>query len=371
MKIMGYISEYFSGYQFVYIFLFGGFVFLSLAAFVKSKKIKLVCLALFSVLVTMAFAEFILALKIKSKGTFENYPKRAFSLRDNIVYDKRQMHVIDKNGIKIKCPGRSTAAGEKIIYDCIVSRYCNGFRYTKCNLNSDKNYIFLGCSFTFGEGLSNDMTLPHYFSGLADFKNNVLNCGLEGRSTNSAISVMNSGIISRFVNKNSKTEYVVYSLISDHIARNFRTFTSGSSPGDNHMFKEGKWIRAAQPFGIFKIIFAKSYIFNTIFLQHIDKYNESYYEDYMIDSLKKLNEITKTKYNGKLIVMVWPDLNKITRFMNKLKNTDLDLIFIPKYFEDDEYKIAEDGHPNGKANLEIAKILMAHIESKDNKINTK
>jgi len=52
-----------------------------------------------------------------------------------------------------------------------------------------------------------------------------------------------------------------------------------------------------------------------------------------------------------------------------LKETDLDLIFLPEYFNDKRtYKLEHDGHPMVKANEEIAEILYKHIKEKDKTI---
>ena len=81
-----------------------------------------------------------------------------------------------------------------------------------------------------------------------------------------------------------------------------------------------------------------------------------------------MNEIIEKEYNSKLTILVWPDrYNKYDRytkrFINKLRETNLDLVFLPEYFNDKEkeYKIKNDIHPTAKANEEIAEILYNHI----------
>jgi hypothetical protein len=56
--------------------------------------------------------------------------------------------------------------------------YKNGFRYTKGNKNSKESYVFLGCSYTYGDALNHNETLPYYFSKLMNFQKNILNCGV-------------------------------------------------------------------------------------------------------------------------------------------------------------------------------------------------
>lgn len=241
----------------------------------------------------------------------------------------------------------------------------NIFRYTRGNHNADENYVFLGCSFTFGDGLNEDQTLPYYFSKLMKFKKNVLNCGSNGRSSNLALNIVESDIINCFVNKNSRTKYFIYYMIKDHAYRNFRISFGG---GDNWLYCNGKWERVKQPFGVLKKMFAGSYIFNKVFLNFIEQHNSLYYGKYLIESLNRIKKTVETKYGGKLIIIVWPDFEDRSLFVRELKKTDLDLIFLPEYFrENKKYLIENDWHPNAKSNEELAQILMNHINKKDNK----
>jgi hypothetical protein len=247
---------------------------------------------------------------------------------------------------------------ETLIFDVDITQYLNGFRYTKSNYNSNDSIVFLGCSFSFGDGINDDETLPYYISKELNFNTFILNAGITGRSTNTAISILESDIIDQFV-KNKKIRFFVYSLIKDHIYRNFR---SVDRVGDNKIYKNKKYTEISHPFGEIKKFFEKSYIFRKTFLNIIDKHNYNFYQNYLIDSIQYMNNIIKTKYNSKLIVIVWDEFDE--DFMNKLKNTNLDLICLPKYFNSEEegYRIKNDGHPTSKANKEISEILYNYIE---------
>jgi len=338
--------------------------------FSRSKRLKLLWFVIFSVFIAIGLAEMILILQNKNIKIPMDFPEDVFFVESKKLCQQKQIHVIDANGQKRKYDNRTPNKDETVIYDSIYTTYPNGFRYTKCNLNSSENYIFLGCSFVFGDGLNDEQTLPYYFSKLMNFEKNVLNCGISGHSSNRAISILESDIINNFIGKNSKTKYIVYSLMYDHINRNFRITSCGVDPKDNYIYINNKWGRVWQPFGQIKIIFAGSYIFNKIVSNIIDKYNRQYYEEYMIKSLQRIKEITETKYKSKFIILAWLfDINSV--FVGKLKKTNLDVIYLPQYFKSNEYKIKEDCHPNSKANEELAQILMNHINKKDKKIKRK
>ncbi|MDD3053492.1 MAG: hypothetical protein PHG84_03710 [Endomicrobiaceae bacterium] len=246
----------------------------------------------------------------------------------------------------------------KLIAESKYSIFTNGFRQTACNLNAEKTYVFLGCSFTFGEFLNDNETLPYNFSKLLNFESNVLNCGVRGHGTNRTLSILNSGIINR-INNNAKVEHFFYSIINDHIRRNFRV-TAGDSSSDNWLYKDGKWTRVSQPFGNIKVFFAKSYIFRKIFVDLIEKKYSNFYAYYLIDSLVEIDKIIRDEYNSKLTIIVWPEFTE--KFITKLKETNIDLVFLPKDFK--KYEKGYYEHPNPKSNEEIAEILYNHINKK-------
>jgi len=102
-------------------------------------------------------------------------------------------------------------------------------------------------------------------------------------------------------------------------------------------------------------------MFNKIFSNIIDKHNRKYYEDYIIDSLNHLKAIVEAKYKSKFIVVVCPGFRYGPLFIDKLKKTNLDIVYLPNYFNTAGYQIKDDGHPNAKANEELANIVMNHI----------
>ncbi|MDD5020645.1 MAG: hypothetical protein PHR82_00735 [Endomicrobiaceae bacterium] len=364
-KIIEILINHFLKYQFVYVFLFISLIFTILAIFTKKKTLKLVFLVIFSLFITMGLTEFILSSKIKNLKDFVDYPEGLFCLEAKSIYQTRQIHIVDQSGQKRKYENRPANTNEIVLYDVVYSQYLNGFRYTRCNLNSDTNYVFLGCSFAFGDGLNDNQTLPYYFSKLMNFENNVLNCGMSGRSTNMVINILESDIINNFISENSKTKYFIYSLIDDHMPRNFRISCYREFPKDNWLYKNGKWKRVSQPFGILKVMFARSYIFNKIFLDFIEKHNMPYYEEYMIKSLQRIKEIAEIKYKSKLIIVLGRCCQQNLLFLNEIKKTDLDLVFLPEAFDSIEYKIKKDGHPSAKANEELANILISHIQNNE------
>lgn len=349
-----FFLENFYKYDFIIIVFLISFLSIIFAFIFQKKILRLFLIISFGIFFSIGVCEITLSLNMNEK---DSMPKITYTkLRDlktrtirHILTDSEHLFVTSDSQIKIK---------GKVVFDVPMNVYQNGFRYTKGNINSDTAYVFMGCSYTFGHGVCDDETLPYYISEHYNFDYNIINCAQGGRSTNTAINILQSDVLESFLKKDSKVKYFIYSMIVDHIYRNFRILYKSSN--DNYVMENGILKRVTQPFGFFKIIFAKSSIFNRLFLDGIDEKNRQYYENYMIKSFLKLNQIAKEKYQSELLVLVWPDVDKF--FCLKLRKNNIDFIVLPPYLENNVFRIKNDGHPNAKANKKIADILIKYIE---------
>lgn len=353
-------------YEFVLVFFACFMFFLLVAMFIKRKIVKNISLLFFSIFFVLFFFELILSFFMPLSKT--GFNKLFLDLKDTTEQSKM-------NHIKLFINNKSYEFNNKeeidipyskdsIVFEQTYTIFPNKFRVTKCNENSDSVYVFIGCSYTFGLGVADNETLPYYFSKLFDFNKNIINCGLSARGSNAALNVLNNDVFLPLIkNKSSKIECFVYTLIFDHVIRNFN-YEDKYYRIDGFLYKNNKRY-IPTTIGKIKYIFARSYIFRKVFVPIIDEYFEQYYEDYLINTLKEINKIVEEKYNSKLVIM-WNDhQEKYKRLCKKLKETNLDLIFLPEYFNEKRtYKLEHDGHPTAKANEEIAQILYNHINNK-------
>ena len=388
------ITNHFFNYEFVYVFLFCGLIFLFVSIFARKNIIKKILLFLFSMFFSLFCFEFGLSFFVPAFKVNPDYRYMSHYDRNNIKI-QRQVHFVPKldamDGLDICEEQKATPEDAYLskdmnsykwekdvdvnkfndyifVFDKTYFCYDNNFRFTKCDISSEESYVFLGCSYVFGYGLNNDETLPYYFSKLFDFKVNVINCGVQAKSTNSALNILNNDIFLPLINKNSKIKYFFCSVMEYWPHRNF--WTAKYEGFDGYLYKNNN-VYIPTIVGKIKFVFEKSYIFRRIFIPIIDEKFKQYYEDYMVQSLEEINKIVQEKYKSKLIVLVWDKEKYSETTVKKLKETTLDLIFLPDYFDfinsqDEGYRIKYDGHPTAKANEEIAQILYEHI-NKDNK----
>lgn len=366
------MSAYFLNHIFFFLFLFLSLFFVLFIPLIKYKynKIRLFFLFVSAVFAALALLEIYLSFFMDTVTKIMSpFDTLGVSISKKNISDKKTdkfIKTISKNNkehyyFNVDIVNNIDRNKEFIVFNTDITHYSNGFRYTKSNVLSDESIIFLGCSRIHGDGLNDDETIPYYFSKKLNFEKFVLNASVPARSTNTAISILNSDVINKFMAK-KRINFFLYLLVKDHIYRNFRN-TYSDMVGDNKIYKNKKSIEVSQSFGKIKKLFAKSYIFRRTFLILIDKYNDNFYKNYLIDSIEYMNNIIKTKYSSKLVLIVWNEFDE--DFINKLKEKCGYIIVLPRYFDENDeiYKIkGDETHLTSKANEEISEILYNYLK---------
>ena len=357
------LNYYLSKFYFAFIFFFISIIFILLAYFFK--RIKVINFILSGIFLALFIFEFTLA-SINPPLSDKNDLMNSIFFNNSSAKEVTTIrHIKEVSGkeYQLKDITKIIQNNSDVVFDVIYTTYKNyRFRYTKGNKDSNTSIVFLGCSLVFGHGVNDNQTLPYYFSKKYDFKYNVLNFGISGTGTNLALNIINStNLINKFIPKKSKIKYFIYTVIDDHIERNFKILNFNACT-DNLILVDGKFSRIKEPFGIFIVVFKKSYIFNKTFLNLINTKNRTFHEQYLINSILKIKNIVKQKYDAQLIVILWP--NVTNKIIENLKEKNINVIALDKKFENEEYSIKNDGHPNWKANEEIAQILFDYINNK-------
>jgi hypothetical protein len=359
------ILFYLSKFEFVFYLFILAIFFTIFSILLKNKYIKKLNLIFFGIFLSLSISELLFCIT-SCPILVKNRAEHIYKLDDLQLKTLRYLSILGVND-KIVFEDTNTNIDNiikdksKIVFDTKVQIYNNSFRYTKGNSNSDISIVFLGCSNTYGSGLNDNQTLPFYFSEKYNFDINVLNCSICGAGINIAYNIINSGVLNKLlINKKSQIKYFIYSAINEHIERSFRIACFDFSD-DNFILENGKFVRAKEPLGFLKVIFKKSYIFHKFFIDFINKKNKVFHEQYFVERTIKMKNLAKEKYNAELIVILWPDIEE--KIIEKLKKENINLIILDKKFYKEEYRIKNDGHPNEKANKEIAQILFDYINN--------
>ena len=136
-------------------------------------------------------------------------PSKKFSQKDELLGYKPRPNAHLVSTMRLK--GRE-------IYNVTYSTDAYSRRVTPVRAvgQADKFILFFGCSFTFGEGVQNDETLPFFVSQFAS-RYRPYNYGMNGYGTQQMLAKLQEGGIKREIAE--KQGILVYVFIDDHIHR--------------------------------------------------------------------------------------------------------------------------------------------------------
>jgi hypothetical protein len=134
-----------------------------------------------------------------------------------------QYHYLWDANLGIALPPNVAARAYKftdhaLVYDVTYTTDANGHRKTMGSTDaSADNVIFMGCSFTFGEGVQDSETLPQQFSDQAGRKYNVVNFGVSTFGVHQPLRSMELGQLTPILTGGKR--YIVYTGIPGHAQR--------------------------------------------------------------------------------------------------------------------------------------------------------
>lgn len=253
---------------------------------------------------------------------------------------------------------------DSLFLDVTYSFDSFGRRKTYCPYtHQSKSVLFFGCSFTYGDGVNNEETLPSQYT-ILDSSVNVYNYAIDGwgpQQTYLQISKRNLSIETY-----SDTALGIYVWIDDHIKRAglYKSHYQGWTQFfpcftlDNNILKYKGSFEKAYPM--------KGFLFellnNSLFFKDIEIPSHETKQDYaLVTALLKASRdrFSQQFKQGKFVVFIYPGssgtiipylkaekIDYVVGNSNLLNNTD----FIPKH-----------GHPNKNANRKMAKEIQQLI----------
>lgn len=265
---------------------------------------------------------------------------------------------------------------KKIIYqNAIYTINKDGLRYTpSSNEKSNQCLLFFGDSFTFGEGLNDDETLPYLVGKKTHHKYKIYNFAYSGYGPQQMLSAIEHGIVDKKI-KNCKSTTAIYSGLPDHAKRIagklpwqkydpkyslvnneavYKGSFNGKKVGNSHPINP--WLMKAQT-----IVF----VHNKIVEQKtvVKESEEAQYEKLYIAILKKTKKLLKQKYNADFIILLW-DFGDSEDFQNyafqrTLRENSFDYYLMSSILPNYSYTYLrqDDGHPKTLANEFIADFI--------------
>jgi hypothetical protein len=260
---------------------------------------------------------------------------------------------------------------DEIIYDAIYTFDQFNRRVTDVpKLQTQKKFISLfGCSFTYGNALSNHQTL-NYFIAKKSPNFYSYNYGIGGTSLNSALAL--SQRPNFFEEIPEKVGAYVYIFTSSHIGR-----ASGILPdfiwqsytpyyemnSDSKLDYKGLWFKA-RPYYTSIVHWIHSFFGDNILRERtFPLVTSSDYEKFCRMAVDLRDLIEKNKPGSKFIFYVHPfQPEKKLKFEDCLKENRVLVYYGTPIIDLPKYTIKHDGHPNEIANKVIADELLSIVK---------
>lgn len=239
--------------------------------------------------------------------------------------------------------------------------------------NSD-TYLFVGDSFTFGQGLLDDEALAAQFAKANDFKVRAVNLGVPGYGPNHLLRLFDSGLLDRYTKQPVKA--VVTWIIPAQLARVTGDGSwLGSSP--RYVLENGvlRHTGSFTEYRLFNPIAGARHLLGEQFA-FVDAIGRKQRQDEQIELfvaiMARLQQYAREKFNAPLIVIYsWPDEHakegawagavvtqpELVAVLSRLRRLGMQLIAVDRLtwmYDVSKILIPHDGHPNAFSNELIA-----------------
>ncbi len=237
------------------------------------------------------------------------------------------------------------------------------------NDSSKKSLYFLGGSHVFGDGLNDDQTLPYFINAHANNKYNISNYGFSGYGTHQALKLVETSILNQENIKTSSQSCAIYSFIPAHFRRaaghviwdpngplyefeNNELLFKGS-------FNENRLVKDNYVTKRVKTIWENSYLFKSIFSPNVKEKDVIR----VSEMINVMNVRLKEQNIRFIVVLGRTDFeNEHEQKLHKeLNNHQIEHYFVSSIipnFNEPDYTIVGDGHPNEKYNSALAQFIV-------------
>jgi hypothetical protein len=342
------------------IFGLGALVSGTLVAWIQQPRWKNVALILLSVFGCLAIAEILCLLNDRTEGFYTgDFTKSYFRDDAELGYGPNSgKFTVEKH------------QGDQLIYSQTYTITPQKIRETPLTGTAGRcNVVFFGCSFTFGEGVSDHETMPYFFAKEGNGKFNVYNLGFHGYGPHQMLRTLEAGRLETIVD--GPVHVVIYQGLQAHVDR-----VAGNTswdhygprytlmPDDSVRYQgpfHGKWYRLLHNL----VRHSALYVFiekQVIQLREFDSKNIPLY----LGVIEQSRRAIERNLHAPFYVLYWDkgSYDSLTdQIVNKFEDKRFRLIRISEIIPDIQannrlYGLSlYDPHPNATANYLIGKSL--------------
>jgi hypothetical protein len=289
----------------------------------------------------------------------------SWSDRYHYVFDD-QLGIVLPRGVKGEA--RKLTDGH-LDYDVIYTIDADGHRATSSSADpAAGNVLFIGCSFTFGQGLNDDETLPQQFSTLTGQHYHVVNLGVPTYGLHQPVRILELGLADADLTKGPRI--IVYSAIPDHARRAGAAYDWAARGPAYQLSPEGVASYRGNLYGPIagltiaagsRSLFLSRYVFGP-WLGHSHADPVPLY----IGLVKRARQLAEEKYHAQFVMIFWDDPEPgepTARIEAELERQGIAYVRVSSIIPDlvtnsAAYRVSPfDQHPNAAANRLIAAYL--------------
>ena len=357
---------------YIWIFLVWSLVFLVASIRSRTSTTRILCANLFGMLFILTGAEayYFYDIHLSSRWNTNTFDR---------VYETQRDPLLGYRSI----PNTQRTAREfhqnQPVYEVKVSINSDGYRisppFVPTTEGRKQSILFFGGSFTYGEGVNDQETMPFITGLLTKGQYKIYNFGLHGYGPQHMLANIDHDLVDTIVD--TEPRYIIYQVLEDHVSRvaghrgwlksgpqyilskNGEVQFSGSFNTCNPSYENCLWKGVMRNF-------EKSFFLQRFFLHRISSTDL----DLFTKVVDRSRYLLKKKYpQAEFHIIFWhnpwrPISNKI---LDDLKQhhfkTHLITDIIPDIYENKEglYRIPHDGHPTPRVHKEIAQYIANNI----------
>ena len=287
-------------------------------------------------------------------------------------------HAAAKN---ISVTGKLTK-GNKVVYDVLYSTNRYGLRVSPHDLRlagdktrSDfKNAVFFGCSFTVGEGLNDNETLPYLFEERSRGRYRSYNFGFHGYGPHQMLRIIETGLLDEVI-ADKKPALAVYLALIEHVERvcgNYPQVFFGSCGPRYQLDSSGEIKYTGKIRNKFvasvMVKMCRSHLIRNTLTKLFGWKRTPEDLRLFLKVIEKSKELFTQKYNADFYVLLWTNRSDkdYDYVLSELKRKNIKVITTEEIFRkyddpEENYLIKNDGHPNKLANERMADYLLENI----------
>ncbi|MGB5539529.1 MAG: hypothetical protein WBO37_05530 [Gammaproteobacteria bacterium] len=277
-------------------------------------------------------------------------------------------------------PGSESRAlkmkGKETIYDVSYSLDEFGRRLTPVagSYSNERYVMFFGGSFTFGEGLNNNETLPYWLAQFSD-RISPYNYGHPGYGPQHVLTQLQDSNIRDQIPETDGI--LIYPLISTHIQRAIGSMVVYSTWGysmpyyyldaDGLLKRDGNFTTGRPLRSMFYSLAGKSQLFKYL---ELDLPFTAGKDDFRLTAavIGAARSAYREKFgNDNFYVLIWPGASTGKQLIPYLE--ELNIRYLDYYsrinFGEEKYQIQGDGHPSASAQQALARLIAEDIEKLD------